>query len=296
MRKLILLITISLILLFTMQVSIAQTEINPETKDLQDRLNKIETTNNHLKTELQQLEKTNMVLKNELNNIRKQTEGNVANIISIRNEFNDKISDNKNTTETKIKKVENTISKNTLYWIIAALAIALLSVLLYGLLRKQLTKNNTDLSDNIQQTKKALEEEGIKLDNKLIELLGTQMQLIKSEQKSSNTKTEDHALALKVADEVIRIQNNLVYMDAETKGLKQLVAAVKRIQDNLTANGYELVDMRNKPYDEGMKLIANFKPDENLKEGEQIITRIIKPQVNYKGVMIQQAQVEVSTA
>jgi len=44
-----------------------------------------------------------------------------------------------------------------------------------------------------------------------------------------------------------------------------------------------------------MKLIANFKPDENLKEGEQIITRIIKPQVNYKGVMIQQAQVEVST-
>ena len=37
-----------------------------------------------------------------------------------------KISDNKTTAETQIKKVEDT----TLYWIIAVLAIALLSILL----------------------------------------------------------------------------------------------------------------------------------------------------------------------
>jgi len=43
-----------------------------------------------------------------------------------------------------------------------------------------------------------------------------------------------------------------------------------------------------------MKVSANFRPDENLKQGEQVITRIIKPQVNFKGVMIQAAQVEVS--
>jgi len=288
------LIVTSLLFLSAVQVSFAQTQITPEIKDFQDRLNKIETTNNHLKTALQQHEKTNKILRKELNSLRKLEEGNTANITAIRNELNDKISDNKATVETKIKNVEETVSKNTLYWIIAVLAIALLSIVLYGLIRKQLIKKSYDLSDNIQQTKKALEEKGIKLDNKLIELLGTQMQLIKSEQKSSNTKTDDHALALKVADEVIRIQNNLVFVNSETKGLKQLVAAVKRIQDNLEANGYELVDMRNKPYNEGMKLIANFKPDENLKEGEQIITRIIKPQVNYKGVMIQAAQVEVS--
>jgi len=39
---------------------------------------------------------------------------------------------------------------------------------------------------------------------------------------------------------------------------------------------------------------AKFKPDNTLKRGEQIITRIIKPQVNYNNLIIQEAQVEVS--
>jgi len=83
-------------------------------------------------------------------------------------------------------------------------------------------------------------------------------------------------------------------MDEGTRGLNQLSASVKRIQDNFAANGYEIVEMLGKPYDEGMKVIANFIPDEDLKAGEQIITRIIKPQVNFNGEMIQSAQIEVS--
>ena len=43
-----------------------------------------------------------------------------------------------------------------------------------------------------------------------------------------------------------------------------------------------------------MKVVANFVSDENLKDGEQIITGIIKPQVNYNGKMIQAAQITVS--
>ena len=71
-------------------------------------------------------------------------------------------------------------------------------------------------------------------------------------------------------------------------------AALRRIKDNYAANGYELVDMLGKPYKEGMKVIANFVTDESLEEGQQIITSIIKPQINYDGVMIQAAQVTVS--
>ena len=43
-----------------------------------------------------------------------------------------------------------------------------------------------------------------------------------------------------------------------------------------------------------MKVTANFRPDDTLKPGEQIISRTIKPQVNFKGEMIQAAQIEVS--
>ncbi len=52
--------------------------------------------------------------------------------------------------------------------------------------------------------------------------------------------------------------------------------------------------MLGKAYSEGMKASVNFETDESLKEGEQKITGIIKPQINYKGKMIQTAQITVS--
>ena len=104
----------------------------------------------------------------------------------------------------------------------------------------------------------------------------------------------DHSLALKVADEIVRIELNLSRMDASVKGYKQLAKAVGRIKNNFQANGYEIIDMLGKPYNEGMKVVANFVPDETLKEGEQIITGVTKPQINYNGKMIQSAQITVS--
>jgi len=150
----------------------------------------------------------------------------------------------------------------------------------------------TDLSDQIKSSSEAILEEIIKLDNQVFWSLDFQKKLNNTEQNES--ENIDHSLALKVADEIIRIQKNLSNMDQETKGVKQLEFAVERIQDNFTENGYEMVELLNKPYDQGMKLSAKFKTDPALKRGEQIITRIIKPQVNYNDVIIQEAQVEVS--
>lgn len=302
MRKTLLHIATSLLLVFMVQVSSAQTTNDSVIIQLQRDIKDLKQANSALSKDLknQKTDFSNNIdaAKDSIKNLRAELENNKTNIATISNDLGVKISDNKNTTETQIKNVEDIISKNTSYWIIAVLAIALLSVLLFGLLRKQITKNKTDITADIQQTKKALEEEGVKLDSKLMDLLATQMQLMKEERQAvPSLKAEEvnHELALKVADEIIRIQKNLGNMDAETKGLKQLVASVKRIQDNFEANGYDLVEMLNKPYDTGMKVVvANSVPDENLKEGEQIISKIIKPQVNFKGVMIQAAQVEVS--
>ena len=52
--------------------------------------------------------------------------------------------------------------------------------------------------------------------------------------------------------------------------------------------------MLGKAYNDGMKVTANFIEDENLKPGQQIITGIVKPQINFNGVMIQAAQITVS--
>ena len=86
----------------------------------------------------------------------------------------------------------------------------------------------------------------------------------------------------------------LYRMDSSIKGHRPLSRSIKQMKDNLIANGYELVDMLGKNYDDGMRVQANFIEDEELEPGARIITAIIKPQINYKGKMIQAAQITVS--
>jgi len=184
------------------------------------------------------------------------------------------------------------VSNNTKYWILAIVAIALFPATLFGWLRNRLELIKSELTNQIKSSSEGIREDILKLDNQLFWSLDFQKKLGKTDLDES--ENIDHSLALKVADEIIRIQRNLINMDPDIKGLKQLEYAVERIQDNFRENGYEMVELLNKPYDQGMKVSAKFKPDDTLKQGEQIITRIIKPQVNYNNVIIQEAQVEVS--
>jgi len=184
------------------------------------------------------------------------------------------------------------VSNNTLYWILAIILIVFFPTILFIWLRSRLTMVKTELSDQMKNSSEAIREDILKLDNQVFWSLDFQKNQSKSDQNES--ENIDHSLALKVADEIIRIQKNLSNMDPDTKGVKQLEFAVERIQDNFTENGYEMVDLLNKPYNQEMKVSAKFKSDATLKHGEQIITRIIKPQVNYNDVIIQEAQVEVS--
>jgi hypothetical protein len=198
-----------------------------------------------------------------------------------------------NKTNEDLSVLNKRVRHNTTYyWILAILAIAIIPAILFGWLRSRLALVKTELADQIKSSSEAIREEIIKLDNMIFWSLDFQKGLSKTDQNES--EEIDHSLALKVADEIIRIQKNINSMDPETKGLKQLEFAVDRIQDNFRENGYEMVDLLNKPYYPGMKLSAKFKVDETLKNGERIITRIIKPQIKYNNVIIQEAQVEVS--
>ena len=208
------------------------------------------------------------------------------------NELSASLTDTDKKMGNDLSDLKITLSDKTLYGIISILAVTLLVILLFMFLRKSVFKQRTDLNSDLEAMKKEIEEESIGLDNKLISLIESQLSVETS--KESNSGEMDHSLALKVADEIVRIQKNTSRMDTKTKGLKQLVASVKRIQDNFSSNGYDIVEMLGQPYDEGMNASANFIHDDDLNENEQIITKIIKPQVNYQGVMIQAAQIEVS--
>lgn len=264
---------------------------------LKQKLNNQLAVINQQKTELANLSVKTENQEKQIDSLKTETSQNVQNIKSIADDLGTKIQQTETTAKDSISKLDKDVSTNRLYWIIATLATLLLGGIIYWLLGKRIANSKTDVETQIKNTKKSLEEESIKLDSKLVEVLESQLKLKQEEKLTVPTNSNieiDHSLALKVADEIIRIQKNLQQMDANTKGLKQLSASVKRIQDNFASNGYELVEMLGKEYNEGMKVIANFIPSEDLETGKEIITRIIKPQVNFKGQMIQSAQIEVS--
>ena len=268
-----------------------------EISELKQKLNNQQIVIGQQKEDLSELSAKTENQEIQIDSLKSKTAENVQNIQAIASDLGTKIQQTETTAKDSISKLDKDVTKNRLNWIIATLTTLLLGGIIYWLLGKRITKSKTDVETQIKNTKKYLEEESIKLDSKLIEVLETQLKLKQEEKQpisANSTSEKDHSLALKVADEIIRIQKNLHQMDTNIKGLKQLSASVKRIQDNFASNGYELVEMLGKEYNEGMKVMANFIPNEDLESGKQIITRIIKPQVNYKNEMIQSAQIEVS--
>ena len=201
-------------------------------------------------------------------------------------------------TDNNVRVNQDMLQRRTLWGIM--IVIILLALVTTGsyLLAKRIKSGDTSI-DEVRKAQEALgvaqkkmQEESIKLDNQMLAIV--QKQLESKPTTSVGTAVPDHSLALKVADEIVRIELNMSRMDSSIKGYKQLSKAVERIKDNFNANGYEIVDMLGKPYNEGMKVIAEFVLNEDLEEGQQIITGITKPQVNYNGIMIQAARITVS--
>lgn len=297
----------SLILLLTATSIMAQEQKTDKVAELQRQMyqqkQEVSTLKNKLKEQENAIYQAKKDFEFQAQNSKKQIDSlqnlvqtNSQNIETMAIDLGTKIQQTENSTRESITQIDQNVNQNRMFWLGGLLATIGLGGLIYWLLGRKIKTSQTDVESQIKKTQKHLEEEAIKLDNKLVEVLESQLKLKQEEKTQTSTSSTDidHSLALKVADEIIRIQKNVSQMDSNIKGLKQLTASVKRIQDNFASNGYELVEMLGKEYNEGMKAVPNFIPNEDLEKGQQIITRIIKPQVNYKGEMIQSAQIEVS--
>ncbi|MGR7813787.1 hypothetical protein [Lacinutrix undariae] len=266
-------------------------EINSLTK----KLNNQEYILNQQKKGLKTLNLKSEKQENIIDSLNQLIQTNSKNIVTNSTELGTKIKQTDDNANSKISELDSNLSKNRLYWIIATLATLILGGLVYWLLGKRIQSNKTDVETQIKNTKTALEEESVKLDNKLVEVLTKQLDVIKTDQLSGKqTNENDHSLVLKVADRLTAMETNHYRMDPKTKGLKQLVRAVKSIKENYLSSGYEIVEMIGQEYKEGLNVTANFIPSEDIETGKRVITRIIKPQVNFNEKMIQAAQIEVS--
>ena len=182
------------------------------------------------------------------------------------------------------------IDEKTIWGIIIALVVLTLSALLTFLLNR---KDNAKIDALRRKTEKLNEEIVSRLSSEIIEIQNISSSIGALSAAGASSQNEQN-LIIALADRITFMEMTLYRMNPSVRGYRQLTNSISQMKNNLLANSYELVDMLGKPYHEGMKVIANFVEDENIEQGKQIITGIIKPQINYHGQMIQAAQITVS--
>lgn len=215
-------------------------------------------------------------------------------VSALADSLNIKISTTREQIQTNSDSLNATIAKKsqTGMWIFIVLALVVAAIaFIFGRL---LAKRGNEVTSLSAKADKLNEEIVNRLSSEMSE-----MQTISKQIGSISTATGagsdiEQKLITTLADRITFMEMTLYKMDSSVRGHKQLSKSIKQMKDNLLANGYELVDMLGREYHEGMKVTANFVEDENLPEGKQIITGIIKPQINYHGKMIQSAQITVS--
>jgi FtsZ-binding cell division protein ZapB len=263
---------------------------------LQQEIKALKSADKQLDSELANQKKQ---LQTFSENVSAELETNKANIQVIGDSLGVKIVASEQNIQTKIANVTESVGKKSLFVGISGIVLLLLSVALFFWLYRRQKSNRADIIGQLEKTKSSIDErlvaEFAKNTEALQSLVVTWRATSLPVNGAQSTNTPDHSLALKLADEITLIERNISLMDTNTKGLKQLNRSIGKLKDNLAANGYEIPELLGKPYNEGMKaIITNTIQDENLEKGVELITKIIKPQVNYKDVMIQAAQIEVS--
>lgn len=268
-------------------------DLNSKQKSFQDsaysKILLLNDANNKLSSSLSKLNDDLRLKSSEIDNsisiIQDETKT-LDDDIKSSNEEVIKLKESSSVNSEKISFVNDNLTKKQQLGIIIFCISFSLILIVYILLSK---KWNNEVKKLATKQKKILEKQ-IQDSQKLTDWFSSEA----SKNLSESNLDIDHSFAKRVADEITRITTNLSRMDNSIKGHKQLSASVRKLEQSLNFHKYELVPLLNKPYNEGMNIQATTIIDESLSKGESIITRIIKPQINYKGKLIQSAQVEVS--
>lgn len=296
---------IALVMLLT--VGVCHAQIDSIYQMQQQQIETLEQENRALERDVQQLTRQLNGLQMQINNLSaefgQKIESQQMALDGISNEVNANAESIANTSTTlgerinqadgKTDVVADSLRGKTTGGIIMVVALLILSVLLFLLLRKRISKGDLAIEE-IDHAQKRLQEESVKLDGKMVELLEGQLKIQEAHAKSEKVSTPDHSLVIAVANEVARIEQNLNNMDASVRGVSNLKNRAAAIIASLNSKGYEIPRLLGEPFHDGYNMDAEMELDESLPVGTQIIRRVIKPQINYEGKMIQAAKVVVA--
>lgn len=268
----------------------------------------LQTLEDGIKKDLASLHESNIFLNNKIEGLKNLGENNrmeiQGSVVALRSVHDDLALFQKNSAESfqelgkqtadNFKTVTQGIHKWTYYSAIVVSLLIFITLGLFILLRRKFSSSVETLNDSINKTKSSIRSEALSFDTKLTKLLEASLADAKKTGADSPTREEiDHALPLRIGEEIHRMRKRIAHMQEDTTGIGALNNSLIRLEDEFNAHDYEIVELVGKHYVDGLIVDARFVPADDLKSGEKIITKVIKPQINYKGVLIKAAQVEI---
>jgi prefoldin subunit 5 len=265
---------------------------------LNARVSKLNTENGQLKEDARNLKLQIKSLNNDVDSTRARLLSFESTVGAIKNQLSQDITDSKRVNSAQITEVNQALNTKSMLALLGIIIVLATAFTIYWILSRRQLANNESLIEKLNSTKLSIEASLVDEFTKQTTLMESELQMLATtaaENRTVPTTEVDHSLPLKLASEINLIERNIKLMDAKTKGIRQLISSVGKLKDNLSANGYEMVDLLGKHLRNGMKVIVTSSlPNDELDPGVEMISKIIIPQVNYNGVMIQSAQVEIS--
>lgn len=230
----------------------------------------------------------------ELDSLQAKQQQQTENVKSLANKIGADISDANQKIDNNVSTLSESINSRTWFGALGILIAIGLLACAYYVLRRKISSGATTIDkirsaqEGLETAQRAMQEESVKLDSKLVELLDKKITT-----QPDNTE-EDNKLVKSIATEVVRIEQNLAFMDPKTKGVSNLKNRASAIKSTLQSKGYEIPSLIGETYHEGDNMKPTMELDEELPVGTYVIRRVMKPMILYKGKMIQAAEVVVA--
>ena len=265
-------------------------------------LRKITVQLNLLKDSNEELRKTVSGQKDQIEQLNKQLSDAQVAIKYVSNASNSSImsvSNENGKINNRVDEIGNSINRNSLLLTLLCLALAIsgISGFLYLLRRPPKTPeiNGTAAANTLSEIGINKFSEENTRDIEFLDVLTKTFSLLQERTKidSNLSETVNHSLPLKVGDEIHRMRKRIENMPQEVKGLGALKNSLIRLEEEINAAGYVMVDLLGRDYNEGIICEARFVECASVPRGREIITEVLKPQINHNGQLIQVAKIEV---
>lgn len=263
---------------------------------LQQNVSEIERKVEEIQKHNENLEATMSQKSNELRIDNATLHNSIDSVNSNINKIESQLEKTDKTVANQHAKIDNDIKKILVFSISALTALLAICLTIYFWTRLKQNSNSKDIN-MIKKVYQNLSEQQVKLDNKLAELFDHQLKneaLIQESKLISYPSEVDHSLVLAISGELVRIDQNLSFMDQKTKGVSQLRNRTSAIYTTLKNKGYEIPKLMGTEFKDGMNYEAVMEEDEDMEPGIMRIKRVVQPCVMYKGIMIQPAKVIVA--